>query len=73
MTSTERADGEGKRLCLHHRPPLWLLRGGSQQIDDIGLVFERTRIGAYEAMIDRDLADLLELVFTDADVGESSG
>ena len=48
------------------------LRGGSQQIDDVGFVFERTRIGLYEAMIDGDLADLIELVFADADISESA-
>ena len=48
------------------------LSGGSQQIDDIGFVFERTRIGLYEAMIDRDLANLIELVFADADLSEAA-
>jgi len=49
-----------------------MLRGSSQQIDDVGFVFERTRIGLYEAMIDGDLADLIELVFADADISESA-
>ena len=44
----------------------------SQQLDDLGLVFERPRIGLYEAMIDRDLADLIEFVFTDPDIGEAA-
>ena len=35
-------------------------------------VLERPRIGLYEAMIDCDLADLIEFVFTDADISEAA-
>ncbi len=48
------------------------LSGHSQQIDDLGFVFERPRIGLYEAMIDRNLADLIEFVFTDPDVCQAA-
>jgi hypothetical protein len=48
------------------------LSGHSQQIDDVGFVFERPRIGLYEAMIDCDLADLIEFVFTDPDISEAA-
>lgn len=51
--------------------PAWL-SGHSQQIDDLGFVFERPRIGPYEAMIDRNLADLIEFVFTDPDVCQAA-
>jgi hypothetical protein len=49
------------------------LRGGSQQTDDIGFVLKRARVGLYEAMMDCDLADLIELVFGDADFSKSAG
>ena len=48
------------------------LSGHSQQIDDISFVFERPRIGLHEAMIDCNLADLIEFVFTDADISEAA-
>lgn len=51
----------------------WLSRlsGHSQQINDVSFGFERPRIGLYEAMIDRNLADLVKLVFADADIGKA--
>jgi hypothetical protein len=44
----------------------------SQQIDDLGYVFKRPRIGLYEAMIDCNLANLIELVFAYADISEAA-
>ena len=54
------------------REKLSKLSGHSQQIDDISFVFERPRIGLHEAMIDCDLADLIEFVFTDPDISEAA-
>lgn len=43
----------------------------SQEIDDIGFALERSGIGLNEAVIDRNFADPLELVFADADVSQT--
>ena len=63
------------RLTIRHfviALSLCRLGGHSQQIDDIGFAFERSRIGLDEAMIDCNLADLAKLVFADTDVRKAA-
>ena len=63
---------DGQQLFFNCRTSQLQLSGHSQQIDDIGLAFERTWIGLHEAMIDCNLADPIEFVFANADVGQAT-